>query len=330
MYTNGSYLAKQVMQVPEELILRKDVSELLPVYMLMYAKYSPFYDLRFYSYTSLSELVELAGTFGKDCQHRRYYNRAADAVEFLEACGVIMTEGYNRAKPTKPFKYRFKDLNEVFGKDEKDGKFGYASLTSNEYFLLLNRVATAYSTGRGTNNLYRIYCYLRLRYRLWQRTYGKEKMGFVATWVGYIKAISKELHLADKTVSNAIRVMYQCGLVIPYYGAIEKGNLESDRPEMILALPLMCGDNMVEKVVCETKNRYRRKPNRAGSNWYPAGQTCGAEDKPEPAEEVMPEPEQETPPEPPMEELCNTQFCDGWEMPPDNYSGWGLCEDEIF
>ena len=48
MYTNGSYLAKQVMQVPEELILRKDVSELLPVYMLMYAKYSPFYDLRFY------------------------------------------------------------------------------------------------------------------------------------------------------------------------------------------------------------------------------------------------------------------------------------------
>ena len=31
MYTNGSYLAKQVMQVPEELILRKDVSELLPV-----------------------------------------------------------------------------------------------------------------------------------------------------------------------------------------------------------------------------------------------------------------------------------------------------------
>ena len=68
MYTNGSYLAKQVMQVPEELILRKDVSELLPVYMLMYAKYSPFYDLRFYSYTSLSELVELAGTFGKDCQ----------------------------------------------------------------------------------------------------------------------------------------------------------------------------------------------------------------------------------------------------------------------
>lgn len=93
MYTNGSYLAKQVMQVPEELILRKDVSELLPVYMLMYAKYSPFYDLRFYSYTSLSELVELAGTFGKDCQHRRYYNRAANAVEFLEACGVIMTEG---------------------------------------------------------------------------------------------------------------------------------------------------------------------------------------------------------------------------------------------
>ena len=55
MYTNGSYLAKQVMQVPEELILRKDVSELLPVYMLMYAKYSPFYDLRFYSYTSLEE-----------------------------------------------------------------------------------------------------------------------------------------------------------------------------------------------------------------------------------------------------------------------------------
>ena len=44
MYTNGSYLAKQVMQVPEELILRKDVSELLPVYMLMYAKYSPFYE----------------------------------------------------------------------------------------------------------------------------------------------------------------------------------------------------------------------------------------------------------------------------------------------
>jgi hypothetical protein len=43
------------MQVPEELILRKDVSELLPVYMLMYAKYSPFYDLRFYSYTSLEE-----------------------------------------------------------------------------------------------------------------------------------------------------------------------------------------------------------------------------------------------------------------------------------
>ena len=241
-----------------------------------------------------------------------------------------MTEGYNRAKPTKPFKYRFKDLNEVFGKEDKDGKFGYASLTSNEYFLLLNRVATAYSTGRGTNNLYRIYCYLRLRYRLWQRTYGKEKMGFVATWVGYIKAISKELHLADKTVSNAIRVMYQCGLVIPYYGAIEKGNLESDRPEMILALPLMCGDNMVEKVVRETKNRYRRKPNRAGSNWYPAGQTCGTEDKPEPAEEVMPEPEQETSPEPPMEELCNTQFCDGWEMPPDNYSDWGLCEDEIF
>lgn len=330
MYTNGSYLAKQVMQVPEELILRKDVSELLPVYMLMYAKYSPFYDLRFYSYTSLSELVELAGTFGKDCQHRRYYNRAADAVEFLEACGVIMTEGYNRAKPTKPFKYRFKDLNEVFGKEDKDGKFGYASLTSNEYFLLLNRVATAYSTGRGTNNLYRIYCYLRLRYRLWQRTYGKEKMGFVATWVGYIKAISKELHLADKTVSNAIRVMYQCGLVIPYYGAIEKGNLESDRPEMILALPLMCGDNMVEKVVRETKNRYRRKPNRAGSNWYPAGQTCGTEDKPEPAEEVMPEPEQETPPEPPMEELCNTQFCDGWGMPPDDYNDWGLREDEIF
>lgn len=60
-----------------------------------------------------------------------------------------MTEGYNRAKPTKPFKYRFKDLNEVFGKEDKDGKFGYASLTSNEYFLLLNRVATAYSTGRG-------------------------------------------------------------------------------------------------------------------------------------------------------------------------------------
>ena len=200
----------------------------------------------------------------------------------------------------------------------------------NEYFLLLNRVSAAYSTGRGTNNLYRIYCYLRLRYRLWQRTYGKEKMGFVATWVGYIKAISKELHLADKTVSNAIRVMYQCGLVIPYYGAIEKGNLESDRPEMILALPLMCGDNMVEKVVRETKNRYRRKPNRAGSNWYPAGQTCGAEDKPEPAEEVMPEPEQEPAPEPPMEELYNTQFCDGWGIPPDNYSDWGLCEDEIF
>ena len=44
----------------------------------------------------------------------------------------------------------------------------------------------------------------------------------------------------------------------------------------------------------------------------------------------MPEPEQETPPEPPMEELCNTQFCDGLGMPPDNYSDWGLREDEIF
>ena len=243
---------------------------------------------------------------------------------------MIVTDGYDKAKATKPFKYRFKDLNEVFGKDEKDGKFGYASLSSNEYFLLLNRVSAAYSTGRGTNSLYRIYCYLRLRYRLWQRTYGKEKMGFVAAWVGYIKAIAKELHLADKTVSNAIQVMYQCGLVVPYYGAIEKGRLESDRPEMILALPLMCGEGMLEKVVRETKNRYRRKPNRAGSNWYPAGQTCGAEDKPEPVEEVMPKPEQETPPEPPMEELCNTQFCDGWEMPPDNYSDWGLREDEIF
>ena len=182
MYTNGSYLAKQVVQVPEELIFNRDVQELLPVYMVMYAKYSPFYDMRFYSYTSLAELVELAGTFGKDCQHRRYYNRAAEAVEFLGARGVIVTDGYDKAKATKPFKYRFKDLNEVFGKDEKDGKFGYASLSSNEYFLLLNRVSAAYSTGRGTNNLYRIYCYLRLRYRLWQRTYGKEKMGFVATW----------------------------------------------------------------------------------------------------------------------------------------------------
>lgn len=330
MYTNDSYLAAQGIRVPEELIFRKDIPELLPVYMLMYTKYSPFYDMRFYSYTSLAELVELAGTFGKDCQHRRYYNRAADAVEFLELRGVIKTQGYDRGKATKLFKYRFKNLKDTFGKEEAGGEFSYALIGSNEYFLLLNRVAAAYSTGRGTNNLYRIYCYLRLRYRLWQRTYGKEKMGFVTAWVGYIKAISKELHLADKTVSNAIRVMYQCGLVIPYYGAVEKGNLESDRPEMILALPLMCGDNMVEKVVRETKNRYRRKPNRAGSNWYPAGQTCGTEDKPEPAEEVMPEPEQETPPEPPMEELCNTQFCDGWEMPPDNYSDWGLREDEIF
>ena len=70
MYTNDFYLATQGIRVPEELILRKDVPELLPVYMLMYTKYSPFYDVRFYSYTSLSELVELAGTFGKDCQHR--------------------------------------------------------------------------------------------------------------------------------------------------------------------------------------------------------------------------------------------------------------------
>lgn len=112
----------------------RDVQELLPVYMVMYVKYSPFYDMRFCSYTSLAELVELAGTFGKDCQHRRYYNRAAEAVEFLGARGVIVTDGYDKAKATKPFKYRFKDLNEVFGKDEKDGKFGYASLSSNEYF----------------------------------------------------------------------------------------------------------------------------------------------------------------------------------------------------
>ena len=38
MYTNGSYLAKQVVQVPEELIFNRDVQELLPVYMVIMLK----------------------------------------------------------------------------------------------------------------------------------------------------------------------------------------------------------------------------------------------------------------------------------------------------
>lgn len=342
MFINAETLDRSTIQVPEELILRKDVPELLPVYLMLYIKAEPVYaeDEDILTNISIAELTNIIGTLGKGEKRRRQYNRIIKAIEFLEGRGVIYTEEFNSKKPLEFFRYRFcHDMRDVFLSEDR--KFHYVLIKYKEYHLLRKLVACECPDGRGAETLYRVYLCLRLRYTLWQKSYIKDPAGVFPVWVGHMNSIATELGVVPGTITNAVATLYNLGLVMPCYGVIPKGGRIADKPETIIALPLLCGEKDPVQIIWNAQDRYRKKPGKEYCKWYPAGSYKKSKQKAEESEEpeaksnaaeeeVMPEPEQETPPEPPMEELCNTQFCDGWEMPPDNYSDWGLREDEIF
>lgn len=273
MYASGNSYEKMKIQVPDTVILQANVKVVLPVYMVMYIKDEPCYGDFIRTNTSIAELMELTGVFGTGVKRRQHYNRTIEAIRWLDHMGVIRTWDFNPLKPQAMFKYRLNEnLNDVIGRG-KSQTFGYAAIGLKEYLLFRDLMMQEKPDGRGADALCRIYCCVRLRYTLWQRTYIKDSEGTLPVWCGNLSAIAKELCLSTGTITNGISALQKMGVVMPCYGAIPPGGTASDKPETLLGLTLLCEGKDQNKIIYKAQERYRKKPRREHSRWYPIGMT---------------------------------------------------------
>lgn len=285
MFINEDRINDFYIQVPADLIFLKDVKEILPVYLALYMRAVPVYEDEedIWTIATIAEITNTTGTFGVGKKRREQHNRVIKAIQYLVEGGVVHTEDFDPSKPSELFRYRFcPDMKDVFMTG--NGTFSFALLGCKEYHVLRKLVLAECPDGRGAETLFRVYLYFNYRRTLWQKTYINESSGTLPVWVGVLSGVATELRYHTGTLTNAVKDLYSLGLVTPCYGVIPEGIGVKGKPDMMVALNLLCDEEGPAKAIWNAQGRYRKKPGKEHSRWYPVGSCKPSKGKGEGAE----------------------------------------------
>lgn len=259
-------------QVPADIIFLKDVKEILPVYLALYMRAVPAYEDEedIWTIATIAEITNTTGTFGVGKKRREQHNRVIKAIQYLEEGGVVHTEAFDPSKTSELFRYRFcPDMKDVFMTG--NGTFSFALLGCKEYHALRKLVLAECPDGRGAETLFRVYLYFNYRRTLWQKTYINETSGTLPVWAGTLSGVATELRYHTGTMTDAVKDLHNLGLVTPCFGAILEGIGVKGKPDTMIALNLLCDEEGPVEAIWKAQDRYRKKPGKEYSRWYPAG-----------------------------------------------------------
>lgn len=259
---------KHRLLIPTEILLNKDVKQLLPAYITFCILADQTEEAVTQRRVTIREFCQAMGTVNATRLRREQYQAVKDAFDWLVYKKYILLNGINWHNTNQSFTFKMTDsIYDLLQTRDTEYRKHFLPIEASEVFMVRRVMRESDVDNSVLINAMRIYFYLRDLSSVWQATF-EDKL---PAWCGYFSWVINRMHIVERTFERTISVLKELGLITVThikYDVKTKGTA----PATIVIFNYLCSGSAIDEKTLQVEKRIDQIYG-TNSTWYATGRT---------------------------------------------------------